>query len=733
MRVGQPGSQQTRTDEAGAATPAAEVHGHGHEGHVHGHDHLDGGEAPLARTLPGVGAEGGPAAVPDEIAHQVLSARLTQGTRAPQGTAPFGLLGGGGAPVAPPDAAEVRAQLTASGGFGQLGSTERAALDAAFKGTDAQSLRLQNMAGMVVRDPAFARATPERQARALKQVVENAQRPLSGGGMGALMGGAKPPPAPTVEQTLRTLRGTEGWAQLSSEDRGRIESRVRRPGAEGEGHRRMFSGRVQDPSFLLQDGKGQAEALTQARRLTALSRPMLDDKALKAQVEAAPGYQALSAAERRTLQDTLTKQDGFMARSNLHQVVQSPEWGRAGAQGQAAALRQALAPKPADAPPAPAALLRRRVEASPGWGSLTGAEQRELQERIAQPGDAGVAQRRSLTAALDNPRQLLRSPAEQGQGLRDYLSATHLAAGHDPTTPLPRDAAAQLSALPGYRSLDATTRERLDALVGGPTNGLSYRARTQLEATLADVRGDTAAVQAKELKRFLVEGSHLPQTGDLLADPGAARATRLSRPRQLGMRDFQGTTAAAASREIGVGEHTVTLIYPQAGVARGAQGNLPSAEDVATALGRLPPEQLAQVKTVTLSPVENRANDYWGKRYNIANFQSAATAGPDGHVTIYPSRWTPDSLSGVMRHELGHVLDPTLGAGGANRAQATAAWQAAQAKDLTYLSTYARASVAEDVAETFGIYTATRGTPAHDELRRLFPGRFAILDARSPD
>ena len=76
------------------------------------------------------------------------------------------------------------------------------------------------------------------------------------------------------------------------------------------------------------------------------------------------------------------------------------------------------------------------------------------------------------------------------------------------------------------------------------------------------------------------------------------------------------------------------------------------------------------------------------------------------------------------------MLDPALGAGGANREKATAEWKAAGAKDLTSLSTYGRASVAEDAAESYALYVGTKGTPAHDELRALFPNRFALLDGR---
>jgi hypothetical protein len=44
------------------------------------------------------------------------------------------------------------------------------------------------------------------------------------------------------------------------------------------------------------------------------------------------------------------------------------------------------------------------------------------------------------------------------------------------------------------------------------------------------------------------------------------------------------------------------------------------------------------------------------------------------------------------------------------------------------VSTYATASIAEDVAETIQVYVSTKGSPRFEEYRQIVPNRFKILD-----
>lgn len=729
VRIGSPEDTNPRVAPEGAGHEAT-VHdtetetGGGHHAHPHGdHDHRDHGPA-LPRSLPGVGANGAPAPLPGEIAPELLRARLSGPNRPPQAQA-GAMLGMGHGGLADPKV--TRAKLEASPGFQRLDATERARFAAAFEGSDPKALALRGGTSFVVESPAFAGATPDRQARALRAVAKNAENTTPGAGFMGTTPGGKPPPAPSIEDTLRALRGTEGWAALSPEQRSRVEARVKQPGPAGETARRTFHGRTNDATFLLGDGKAQAEDLDRTRGMIG-AFVMRSPEEIGRKLEASPGFAALGAPDKKALRELSTSPAGYFRHQRLGELMDTPEWGRAGAKEQTAALRK-LATAP-DNPAVPTSdVLRRRVEGSPGWRHLTSGEQAELQERITTRGPDGEQQRRSLALALDNPRALLRTSDEQAQGLRDYLSATP--GGQDPTTTLPRDASQRLTGLPGYQALDAESKGRLDALIGGPTNGLSYRARTRLDALARDVQVDSRVVQSKELKRFLSEGQHLPANVSDLADSGSGAPGRLSAARDLGEQTFQGTRAPATSQTITVHGREIALVYPNELKTIDATGKLPTPQEVAAALGRMPASQVGSIRSVTLSPIENPSNGFWGKEYKIGNFQSAATAGPDGKVTIYPSAWTTDALASTLRHELGHVLDPTLGAVPGGQVQARADWSRAQAADLSFSSTYAKASVAEDVAETFALYTATRGTPAHDELRAIFPNRFRILDARS--
>ena len=197
-----------------------------------------------------------------------------------------------------------------------------------------------------------------------------------------------------------------------------------------------------------------------------------------------------------------------------------------------------------------------------------------------------------------------------------------------------------VSELPGYRGLDGTARGRFDTLLTGPTNGLSYRPRNETRNLVAGIGPDARGVQTKELDRFVRAGSYLLEHVSSLADPGPQRRGTLGAARSLGSRDFQGTSANGSTRSIQVGGRTIQLIYPDTPPSGGDGRTLPKPEEVANELARLPTQQLGAIKSVTLSPVDNPSDEIWSKRHDIAKFKSAATAGPAGHVTIYPSRWT---------------------------------------------------------------------------------------------
>jgi hypothetical protein len=351
-----------------------------------------------------------------------------------------------------------------------------------------------------------------------------------------------------------------------------------------------------------------------------------------------------------------------------------------------------------------------------------------LRERLDAQGERGEQCRRGLSATLHNPLRLIRTPSEQAQGLRDFISASHLVAGNDPTCTLPSDALHKVRALAGYGQLEPRLRARLDALLKGPTNALSQAARSRISSYIAQIDADTAAVQADALKEFLSSGPHLPGTAAGLAAPGRLREATLGAATRHPDFPFAGEDADAEVMTLTFGDHNITLIRPLNTSPTPPDG-LPSAQEVANALSRLPPDQLEAIESVTLNPTRNPCDGYWSDTYKMPDFHSSACAGPTGDVIVFPSQWNEELLSRVLGHELGHVLDPALREEPGQDA-AKKEWDEAKVADGTFCSMYARVSSREDTAEISNLYWATLNTPAHDELRDIFPNRFAILDRR---
>jgi hypothetical protein len=113
------------------------------------------------------------------------------------------------------------------------------------------------------------------------------------------------------------------------------------------------------------------------------------------------------------------------------------------------------------------------------------------------------------------------------------------------------------------------------------------------------------------------------------------------------------------------------------------------------------------------------------------------TAGADGVVDIYPTA-TAQSLENMVSavsHESGHAVSMRLW-GHPNQVNPNPPqnptwmpwWQAMQSDGFA-ASKYAKASVMEDFAEAWKMYTLSRRAPArHAEVRTLMPARCVIMD-----
>jgi hypothetical protein len=146
-------------------------------------------------------------------------------------------------------------------------------------------------------------------------------------------------------------------------------------------------------------------------------------------------------------------------------------------------------------------------------------------------------------------------------------------------------------------------------------------------------------------------------------------------------------------------------------------------------LRRLPPEVLVGLKTIVINPVRNPADAYFAQKFGMPDFTSAMTAHADTRaVTVYPGTSIAKAVQDFC-HEVGHLVSiDVFGSISDNGGPGWAAWTQAAANDPLACSQYGLKASHEDFAETFSLYTSTKGTARHDAYRALMPHRFALLD-----
>lgn len=205
---------------------------------------------------------------------------------------------------------------------------------------------------------------------------------------------------------------------------------------------------------------------------------------------------------------------------------------------------------------------------------------------------------------------------------------------------------------------------------------------------------------------------------------------RIRKPSVLGAgvattHQFPGDAAATAATryEVDVGGHKVPVIMPGT-VPAGKY--VPSAAQVAQALGTVPGRQLDSIKQVVVSPNQNPSDAYWATQYNIPNFASAATGGPSG-VTFYPksTAWDQPFVDSTAIHEGGHAFSLALW----GDPKVKTAWEAAMASDKNSPSSYAESSTGEDFSESLVMYSLSKGTKCEAPAKELYPERYKALDA----
>ncbi len=290
--------------------------------------------------------------------------------------------------------------------------------------------------------------------------------------------------------------------------------------------------------------------------------------------------------------------------------------------------------------------------------------------------------------------------------------------------------AVRLKELPSLTLVEPGSRARLEALAEG-TGPLARRAHFAFLRLFADETFTSAdpAAQAQRLAELVGKPAFLPPvvSSDLSELVAPESQHTLSAPTRVASYAFSGGKVDADVRHVQLGAHSVPIYS-----APTAEGEFQhSVEETARALASLPPELQAKVKAIRLNPVGNPDDGYWARTYNQPGFRAYMTCGADGIVTIYPtSRPTSfEHMADTLAHEVGHAWsDSEWGHDG--RGAKWGAWEQAIAADGFRPSKYASSSIKEDVAESTALYVAVHGTPLETEYRRLYPNRFALLDAR---
>jgi hypothetical protein len=174
----------------------------------------------------------------------------------------------------------------------------------------------------------------------------------------------------------------------------------------------------------------------------------------------------------------------------------------------------------------------------------------------------------------------------------------------------------------------------------------------------------------------------------------------------------------------------VTIIAPKA-PKKGFHNH--TVKQTAESAAYLPKSARKLITQVVLNATTNPDDPFWAVEYATPNFHSYMTAGVAGVVTIYPDKKTnalptDNYRHGTMAHETGHTWSyKTWGTD--KTAGRWVDWKAAMDKDKVAVSAYARASIAEDVAETIQVFVTTKGSPKFLEYKAQVPARWAILTA----
>lgn len=295
---------------------------------------------------------------------------------------------------------------------------------------------------------------------------------------------------------------------------------------------------------------------------------------------------------------------------------------------------------------------------------------------------------------------------------------------------LGRETLVALVKSPGFAGLAIDQQRRMLALAGGTNNEYSQNATVQLRVVIKDANYLAAqpAEQTRALTRFLIDPPYLNPVAAASARAFSEEAPySLSAASDAGVVDFRSGRAQGVRYHVTFANQTIPVYMPAANVA--VLGSLPSIDDIAHALARLPEANRRLVGSVYANPGHN-PEDVGLSNSRGVPFLSYMTADDRGVVSIYTLMGPTVSrnLDHSLIHETGHILSfRTFGRSYDDRRWNE--WKVAIRSDALRPTEYAKSSPGEDFSETLVFYVSSRNDPlAHAELRALFPARFRILD-----
>jgi hypothetical protein len=281
----------------------------------------------------------------------------------------------------------------------------------------------------------------------------------------------------------------------------------------------------------------------------------------------------------------------------------------------------------------------------------------------------------------------------------------------------------------GFQSLSQAEQDRLAVYVGGSTS-VSNPAQDELKKVLDDPKAKLD--EGATFTKFLHAQAGLPHHVQPTSDPRLPDWEELEGPTEVKNFKFRSGKADAFRYIATIGavaESKIPIYLPKTfDTSKGL--HIPTIHEVVDIISRGPEMVRRMVKEVHVNPGRNPEDAYWAKQpgYAKKDFRSYMTAGEEGIVSIYPSKnpHRADFARKSLAHESGHVVSQKLW--GTNpQGPKWKPWRDAMKSDGLVPSGYAKSSPEEDFAESWALFMEVRGKPREEELRLLFPARWAIL------